>query len=82
MGIYQVSPGDPTYALGKPLFDRVTLKLENGKTFTISTSGNTPQNRYVQQVQLNGNMVLVPFISHSDILSGGELRFTLGPGHP
>jgi len=82
MGIYQVSPGDPTYALGKPLFDRVTLKLENGKTFTISTSDNTPPNRYVQQVQLNGKAVSTPFISHKDILAGGELKFTLGPDHP
>jgi putative alpha-1,2-mannosidase len=82
MGLYQVSPGEPVYTLGRPLFDKVTLRLENGKTFRIQARNNSAVNKYVKQVTLNGKVLPTPFITHNDILNGGTLEFTMAATHP
>lgn len=35
MGFYPVCPGTPYYIIGSPSFPRMSIRLENGKTFTI-----------------------------------------------
>jgi predicted alpha-1,2-mannosidase len=82
MGLYQVCPGNPTYTLGKPLFDEVTIRLENGKEFKVKAINNSLQNKYVKEVKLNGEVLTTPFISHQDIMNGGLLEFVLEPTHP
>ena len=42
LGFYPVCPGDTTYAIGSPLFDRATLKLPGGKTFTVTRRAEWP----------------------------------------
>ena len=78
MGFYQVNPGQPMYCLGSPLFDTVTINLENGKKFTIRANNNSRDNTYVQSARLNGKPHGKSFILHSDIMNGGELEFTMG----
>ncbi len=34
MGFYPVTPGLPFYAIGSPVFSRITIALDNGKQFT------------------------------------------------
>jgi predicted alpha-1,2-mannosidase len=82
MGLYQVSPGEPTYTLGRPLFNGVTLQLGDGKTFRIQAINNSAVNKYVKQVTLNGKVLNTPFITHNDILNGGILEFTMDAVHP
>jgi predicted alpha-1,2-mannosidase len=77
MGLYQVSPGDPTYTLGRPLFDEVKIRLENGKEFTIKAMNNGAKNKYVQEVKLNGKKLSAPFIAHEDVMRGGILEFIM-----
>ena len=77
MGLYQVSPGDPTYTLGRPLFNEARIKLENGKEFVIKANNNSTKNKYVQEVKLNGKKISTPFISHADVAKGGVLEFTM-----
>ena len=60
IGLYPVCPGDPNYLVSSPLFDKATLKLASGKTFTISTSNNGPQKPYIQSAGLNGNGIARP----------------------
>ncbi|QDV74503.1 GH92 family glycosyl hydrolase [Botrimarina mediterranea] len=79
MGFYQVSPGDPTYSIGRPLFDEVTIQQENGKTFTLRAINNSPENRYVQSVKLNGDGLSAPFFRHAAIVEGGVLELEMGP---
>jgi predicted alpha-1,2-mannosidase len=81
MGIYPVLPGDPTYNIGTPLFDKVTLNLENGKHFTIKANKVSESNFYIQSARLNGQPYTKSWISHSAIAQGGELSFEMGP-HP
>lgn len=79
IGFYQVCPGKPVYALGRPLFDEVSVHLENGKIFTVKAIQNSRENKYVQQVKLNGETLDKMFIRHEDIMQGGVLEFTMGP---
>ena len=77
MGFYQVCPGKPVYSIGRPLFDKVTIQLPNGKTFTIETQNNSPQNKYIQSATLNGEPLHTPFLNHQDIAKGGTLNIVL-----
>lgn len=78
MGFYQVSPGNPTYSIGRPLFDEVTIPLENGNTFTILVHNNSKENKYIQSMKLNGEELNKPFFTHKDILAGKTLEITMG----
>jgi predicted alpha-1,2-mannosidase len=78
LGFYPVAPASDVYALGSPAVVQATLKLENGKTFTIKTQNQSDKNVFVQKVLLNGKALTTPFIRHEDIMQGGELFFTMG----
>ena len=75
LGFYPVCPGSGEYALGAPAFSNAVLHLENGRTFTIVTSG---KGDYVQKVTLNGRVLKRPFLKHRRIMRGGTLEFEMG----
>lgn len=79
MGFYSFCPGVPEYAIGRPLFEKVKIQLENGKIFTIKTDNNSLANKYIQSAKLNGKELKVPFFTHKNIMEGGTLEFTMGP---
>ncbi len=66
MGFYPVCPSIPEYALGAPLFERVTISPEGGREFVIEAVADTV-------VRLDGRVLGRPFVSHDDILDGGTL---------
>ncbi|HJT74043.1 MAG TPA: GH92 family glycosyl hydrolase [Chitinophaga sp.] len=78
LGFYPVNPAKGIYVFGSPLFEKATLKLQGGKTFTVQTVNNSPENIYIQQVTLNGKPYSNSFIRHADILKGGTLKITMG----
>ena len=78
MGFYPVCPGSEQYVFGIPLFEQTELNLENGRKFRIQTENFAPENKYIQQIYLNGKKYKKAFIRHSDILNGGELKFVMG----
>jgi putative alpha-1,2-mannosidase len=79
MGFFPVTPGIPVYAVGSPVFDRITIRLpENGKTFTIVAKNNSAENKYIQSATLNGRPLEKPWFTHSDITGGGVLEFVMG----
>jgi predicted alpha-1,2-mannosidase len=78
MGFYPVVPGRPEYAVGTPLFEKITLKLDNGKTFIIQAPGISAKNYYLQQATLNGQPLSQTAILHQNITAGGTLVFTPG----
>lgn len=77
MGFYPVAPGTGQYVLGAPLFRKVTLHLEDGKTFVISAPGNSAENRYVSEAKLNDKVYTKNYLNHSDITKGGALEFKM-----
>ncbi|RZM80706.1 sugar hydrolase [Pseudoalteromonas rubra] len=78
MGFYPVAPGDLAYAIGAPQTPKVTLKLANGKQFTTTAVGLSDANKYIQSVTLNGKVLERSYLTHDDIMSGGELRYVMG----
>ena len=77
LGFYPVAPGEPVYSIGRPLFDRAVLHLENGRDFTIVTENNSRKNRYIQSAKLNGEILNDHFFNHDKIISGGLLEVTM-----
>jgi hypothetical protein len=78
LGFYPVCPGQTTYVIGSPLFDRVSLHLEKGRTFTVTAQANSRTTPYIQSAQLNGHPLTSCFLEHATVVAGGELRFQMG----
>lgn len=78
MGFYPVTPGSGEYAIGSPFFSKIEIQLPDDKTFTIDAKNCTKKNKYIQSATLNGKELNRPFISHSDIVQGGGIKFIMG----
>lgn len=72
----------PSFALGSPLFDKITIRLNDryykGKEFVIETRNNSKQNDYVQSMDLNGKPLTDTRIPFSEIVQGGHLVLEMG----
>ncbi len=79
LGFYPVDPSSADYILGSPIFDRATMHLGRGKTFTIVANNNSEQNMYIQSATLNGKPWTQPWFRHADIENGGTLVLSMGP---
>jgi len=79
MGFFPVCPGEPYYALGSPVFERMTMDIGDGKTFVITADKSSAQNKYIQSATLNGVPHNKPWFEHSAIKDGGELSLEMGP---
>jgi alpha-1,2-mannosidase, putative len=77
MGIYSVCPGTEQYVLGSPLFKKVTITLEDGKEFIMEAENNSAENIYIQTAALNGEEFSKNWITYSDIVKGGNLKFVM-----
>ncbi|MFI1772046.1 GH92 family glycosyl hydrolase [Thalassobellus citreus] len=78
LGFYSVNPAQGIYAFGSPLFDKATINLENGKTFTIKAKNNSDANMYIESIVLNGKEIHRDYITHQEIQQGGILIFNMG----
>lgn len=78
IGFYPLCPGTPAYVFTSPIYTKITLNLPQGKTFIITASANNEENVYVQKRQLNGVDDPRTWITHQDILQGGELHLDMG----
>jgi predicted alpha-1,2-mannosidase len=78
LGFYPVTPGIPTYDLGSPVFDKATIHLKNGKDFVVLANNNSHDNKYVQSIRLNGQLLDRVWFRHADITEGGKLELTMG----
>jgi putative alpha-1,2-mannosidase len=71
-----------SFALGSPLFDKITIRLNDryykGKEFVIETRNNSKQNDYVQSMDLNGKPLTDTRIPFSEIVQGGHLVLEMG----
>ncbi|MDF5482427.1 GH92 family glycosyl hydrolase [Vibrio parahaemolyticus] len=77
LGFYQISPTDPTYSIGRPIFDKATVNIGSG-TFTVTAENNGPDNMYIKEVTINGKPLDVyNTFQHSEFKAGGELHFVM-----
>ena len=77
MGFYPVCPGTKQYAMGSPLFQKILVKLENGKTITIEAPDNNKQTRYVDDVKVNGKSVSRTWLEHDELTKGATIKFQM-----
>lgn len=77
LGFYPVCPGSNQYVLGTPYFDKVTLHLENGNTMTVTADGNSPSNRYINSMTLNGSPYTKNYLTHDALMQGGNIVYTM-----
>jgi predicted alpha-1,2-mannosidase len=77
MGIYPANPIDGKYVFGSPLMKEASINLPNGKTFRIKVKNYGKNNIYINRVTLNGKNHQNSFITHNNIINGGELVFEM-----
>lgn len=85
MGLFDVQGGvcqHPTYQLGSPQFDKITVSLEGhqnaGKSFVIQTENNAPENYYIQSATLNGKPFNQCWLYRDELYKGGTLKLKMG----
>lgn len=81
MGFYPECPGSPVYEIGSPIFARTTIRMGNGKLFTIVANHVSARNKYIQSAQLNGKPLNRAWFRHADIADGGTLVLEMAD-HP
>lgn len=77
MGFYPVCPGSGQYVIGSPLFNKITLTLENGNTFIVEAPNNSSENVYIKNAWLNNQSFDNNWIDHNSIIAGGELQMQM-----
>ncbi|WP_184544003.1 GH92 family glycosyl hydrolase [Mucilaginibacter sp. FT3.2] len=77
MGFYPVTPASDQYVLGAPLFKKVTINLENGKTININAPNNSADNKYVNSLSIDGKPYTNNWLSHKGLLNGANLNFDM-----
>jgi len=78
-GFYPVNPASGEYMIGSPLFAKMSLRLANGKTFSVTAENNSAKNVYIQSATLDGHPLTAPFIRWEDIMAGASLKVVMGP---
>jgi len=73
MGFYPVCPASDQYVLGAPLFKKMTIKLETGKTIVINAPANSENNKYVWAITYNGKPYDFNWISHKELMKNGAI---------
>lgn len=78
LGFYPVAPASDQYWFGSPAVEGATIQLENGKAFNVKAVNQSDQNVYVQKILLNGKPLNRRYITHNEIMNGGNLVFYMG----
>lgn len=81
LGFYQVCPGIPVYAIGRPMVDKATIPVAGGN-FEIIVKNNSSENKYVKEAKLNGKVLDTLFFPHADLVKGGTLEIEMTAVHP
>jgi len=77
LGFYPVAPATDQYVIGAPLFEKVTLHLENGNKVMIKAPENSDKNRYIESMELNGKNYTKNYLSHEKLMKGATLDFKM-----
>jgi predicted alpha-1,2-mannosidase len=78
IGLHPLTPGRAELLLSSPLFPQVIVHRGNGRTITVTGTGASATNKYVQSLTVNGVASTRPWLPESFVANGGTLGFTLG----
>lgn len=79
LGFYPLVMGSGEYAIGSPLFTKVTVRMDNGRKLVVEAPRNSAKNLYVQGVTVDGRRWNSTALPHDLLAEGGTLRFEMGP---
>ena len=75
LGFYPVAPASNEYVLGRPFVNRAVIHLPNGNLLTISSVNLSDEQGYVKDILLNGRSLDRSYVTHEELMNGGELKF-------
>ncbi len=78
MGLFPVTPGDPTFQITSPFFEEIRLDVGNGKEFVIQADHASYDNKYIQSATLNGAAFERTWLDYEEISRGGTIRYVMG----
>lgn len=76
MGFYPLA-GTDKYWLGSPNLNSAEISLSNGNTLKMTALNQSDKNVYVSGVTLNGQPLDGCYVTHEQLMNGGELIFTM-----
>ena len=77
LGFYPVNPASGEYVIGSPQLPEATIKLANGKTFTMIAENLSAENKYVKSVWFNDKEITDYKITYAQLMDGGVLKFEM-----
>ncbi len=80
LGMYSMNPASGQYVFGYPLIEKATIQLPNNKQLHISTKNSNKQNgkqQFVKAIFLNNQKISSNYLTHQQLLAGGNLVFEL-----
>ena len=82
MGFYPALPGSGEYILGSPLFEKVSIRLDNGKTVVLQAPGASAQRPYVARSSINGQPSNALFLTHAQLVDGAQVSLEMSDKAP
>jgi len=81
IGFYPDCPGEPYYTLVSPVFDRITIKLDERywkqKELVIEVNKSNPEDLYIEKITLGGKPFNKFRIAHDELVNAGKLLISL-----
>lgn len=77
MGFYPVCPASGQYALGTPLFKKMTVKLSDGRKIRIEAPENSATAFYVDGMKLDGKSYDKNYVTLEQLRGGADLFFEM-----
>ena len=77
MGFYPVCPASGQYALGTPLFKKMTVKLSDGRKIRIEAPENSETAFYVDGMKLDGKSYDKNYVTLEQLRGGADLFFEM-----
>jgi predicted alpha-1,2-mannosidase len=73
LGLYPVNPANGAYVFGSPIINDAVISLASGKLFHIVVKNNSPSNKFIRSLELNGKVYTHNFLLHRELIKGGYL---------
>lgn len=77
LGIYPADPVSGNYLIVSPIFDRIDIRLPNGKQLRIMVTKKTKSDAYIQSVKYNGRVYSKNYFPFALLNQGGLIEIEL-----
>lgn len=77
IGLFPLVVGEPWYEITSPLYDNITIKLDNGNKLLIKAKNRKSKSDIIGSISFNGNEITDYRVNHNELIKGGilEIRY-------